>query len=344
MGNRIIFIVFSLLVSVGVFASNTSVINADNKEIWYDFDSEAQTARVVYKGDSFDSYDNEYCGEIVIPSSVVYNGTEYKVTSIGEKAFSSCGLTSITLPKSLILVSLSAFYGCDRLENVFYEGSIADWCNITYLDNYSYPLRYAKSLYINGKDVVDVVISNEVETISRGCFAFCEKLKSVVIQDEVNAIGNVAFYSCINLESVVIGNGITRIGKRSFTDCVSLTSITIGESVKCIEEQAFYKCKNVASITCKSVTPPEVEINAFNGIDTTIPIYVPSESVELYKKSPGWQEFSNIQSMSTNWLPIVIVVIVLVIVCAFVVTKHTNRRRKSMTIVVYKGPYKPFNL
>ena len=42
--------------------------------IFYDKISD-NTVAVTYKGDSYYSYDDEYLGNIVIPSSVNYNGT-----------------------------------------------------------------------------------------------------------------------------------------------------------------------------------------------------------------------------------------------------------------------------
>ena len=78
-------------------ASDTSVLNADSVEIWYDFDSSTKTASVTYKGNSYNDYSGDYSGEVVIPSTVTYEGEEYSVTSIGDYAFSGCdALTSIT--------------------------------------------------------------------------------------------------------------------------------------------------------------------------------------------------------------------------------------------------------
>ena len=48
---------------------------------------------------------SKYMGNVVIPSSVKYNGTTYSVTSIGPSAFSDCSdLTSITIPNSVTTI------------------------------------------------------------------------------------------------------------------------------------------------------------------------------------------------------------------------------------------------
>ena len=51
--------------------------------IYYDKINSSKV-EVTYKGDSYDSYSNEYNGSVVIPSSVNYEGITYSVTSIGE--------------------------------------------------------------------------------------------------------------------------------------------------------------------------------------------------------------------------------------------------------------------
>ena len=59
------------------------------------------TVAVTYKGDSYSSYSNEYIGDVVIPSSVDYNGITYSVTSIGGSAFEGCkSLTNITVDEN----------------------------------------------------------------------------------------------------------------------------------------------------------------------------------------------------------------------------------------------------
>ena len=48
------------------------------------------------------SGDNSYSGDVVIPEKVTYEGVEYPVESIRERAFQFCiPLTSITIPNSV---------------------------------------------------------------------------------------------------------------------------------------------------------------------------------------------------------------------------------------------------
>lgn len=75
--------------------------------------------------------DTSASGEIVIPSSVSYNGKSYPVQKIGLRAFYDCsGITGLTIPASVQSIDDSAFYNCSRLKSVNIS-DIPAWCGIT---------------------------------------------------------------------------------------------------------------------------------------------------------------------------------------------------------------------
>ena len=70
---------------------------------------------------------NKYNGDIVIPSTLVYNEIKYNVTSIGERAFYGCtSLTSISIPNSVTSIGDYTFYGCRDLTSITIPNSITD--------------------------------------------------------------------------------------------------------------------------------------------------------------------------------------------------------------------------
>lgn len=85
---------------------------------------------------------NNYTGDLVIPERVTYDGTTYIVESIWTLAFGNCwGLTSVTLPNSMITIGHSAFYGCSNLTSVTIPNSVVTigdqafyiYCNVMLL-------------------------------------------------------------------------------------------------------------------------------------------------------------------------------------------------------------------
>ena len=64
--------------------------------------------------------------DLYIESFEVPNG----ITNIGDSAFQTSVLKSIVIPKSVIYIDNAAFCGCDRLKDIYYEGSKEDWGDI----------------------------------------------------------------------------------------------------------------------------------------------------------------------------------------------------------------------
>lgn len=151
---------------------------------------------------------------------------------IGEETFRDCSSTnSIILPEGLEKIETMAFYNCLRVddsilvlpqtltrieENAFYytritelyfNGSLEDWINIEFGDNYANPLytSYAK-LYLKddsgdvikpfGKysQITELIIPNTITSLDDYRFARIEGLKYVFIPSTVESIAPSTFY------------------------------------------------------------------------------------------------------------------------------------------------------
>ena len=92
--------------------------------IYYNLNQTNKTAAVTFKGSSYDSYDYEYTGKVVIPENFIYDGITYSVTSLGEGCFSECtSLTSITIPNSVTSLGRECFFYCTGLTNIKMKSS-----------------------------------------------------------------------------------------------------------------------------------------------------------------------------------------------------------------------------
>ena len=159
----------------------------------------------------------------------------------------------------------------------------------------SFETTIISNTYIGNKGII--CFDGPVTSIGSNAFYQRSNLTSVSIPNSVTSIDWGAFFSCSGLTSVTIGNSVTSIEGYAFYGCSGLTSVTIPNSVTSIGKHAFSGCKGLTEITCKAVTSPTITSTTFSGINTSIPVYVPTESVDAYKSASYWSEFTNIQAI-----------------------------------------------
>ena len=218
--------------------------------------------------------------EIIIPNTV---------TSIGERAFFSSGLTSVTIPNSVTSIGDWAFCSCSWLTTVNFNAT-----NCTSMGSQSYPCFYGCT------SLTTLNIGDNVTNIPSFAFSGCSGLTSVTIPNSVTSIGNYAFSGCSGLTSVTIPNSVTSIGNYAFGNCSGLTSVTIPNSVTSIGDFAFYGCTGLTEIRSLNPVPPTAGStiggtfnSAFYGIPTNIPVYIPCGCLSNYTGAEGWSQFSN---------------------------------------------------
>lgn len=216
-------------------------------------------------------------GDLVIPGSVTYGGTEYTMTTIGAYAFLGCtGLTSVTIPSSVTTIGEGAFRHCTGLTSV----TIPE--NVTTIVN---------SAFRDCTGLTSVTIPEGVTTIGEYAFLGCTGLASVTIPASVTTIGYEAFKNCSSLTSVTIPSSVETIGDDAFNSCTGLTSVTIPSSVTTIGEGAFIGCYGLTSVTIFAPSLKNYEGFVFVDNAEGRKIYVPSGSVDTYKD--GWNDYAS---------------------------------------------------
>ena len=127
------------------------------------------------------------------------------VTRIGTMAFSGChSLTMMTIPKNVGYIGNGVFGTFNRCRNLIGLNilDLSKWCSMR-LANGGSPL-YGLHLYVNGKEVHDLIIPDGVTYIAGSVFGGCKGLTSVTIPSSVTEFGRAVFYDCNELTSVIV--------------------------------------------------------------------------------------------------------------------------------------------
>lgn len=231
---------------------------------------------------------------IILPSSL---------TSIDTYCFLNCGIQTIDIPQNVTSIGNGAF-STGRLTSITSQSSnfIVSNGNLYSSD--------MKRIVVKPQVTGDVAftVSGDIEDIS-GAFYYDNTIENVTFNAKLTEIGSSSFSRAKKLQSVTIPSTVRTINTSAFAYInMSLTSIELGELnqssalLLAVNDNAFRSDTNVQQIISHYITPPTVSnVNAFDGINNSIPVYVERESsIDEYKSATGW-------SLFTDYLPIHVV-------------------------------------
>lgn len=279
--------------------------------------SYAEAAAVTTLNPSGENNSSVFKGNTNITS---FNELQYftGLTNIGTYSFMNCSnLTSIILPSTVTTLGIGVLRGCSRLVSVTLPESLSE---------------IGSAMFQLCSALTQIDIPGSVTQIKGLAFSGCTNLNSIVVPASVTNVLYNAFNNCLSLESIVVEsdntvydsrNGcnaiiktatnelvigcdnteipddVVTIGANAFYGRSQMTSITLPASVTNIGNQAFYSCIGLMEMHVMGSTPPALGTDVFNGsptgVSSTIPVYVPCESIEAYQAATGWRNFTNYQ-------------------------------------------------
>ncbi len=200
------------------------------------------------------------------------------VTSIGQRAFQDCrNLTNVTIPSSMAQIGSFAFIWCYEL-NAVHISDLTDWCGIKFEDDTSNPLLYGAHLYLNDKEVTELIIPEGLTTTGKNTFC-----------------------GCSGLTSVTIPNSVTVIGESAFSGCSGITSVIIGSNVRTIGDWVLEGCEKLLDIYCYAEDVPNArEYTFFRLNKKNITLHVPAASISAYQAAEPWNQFGAIVPLETQ--------------------------------------------
>ncbi len=202
-------------------------------------------------------------GAVTIPATI----TGLPVTTLGDFAFDSAPITSVTIPSSVNYIGNYAFQYCTNLTNVTIPNSVrlinfGAFLGCSSLAGISLPngIRSIQGWTFNlCTSLTNITIPNSVTFIRDLAFHQCDSLTTITIPDSVTRIGEGlqgVFAGCDNLANVSIGNGVTAMGSFTFKDCARLTNVVFGTSrLTNLGDFTFSGCTNLKTLYFKGNRP-----------------------------------------------------------------------------------------
>jgi hypothetical protein len=173
-------------------------------------------------------------------------------------------IKSVTIPATYTYISDYAFYDCDALEAVTFEGeNITDigmgafeGCDKLATINLPKSVVTVEPFAFKGcTSLVSVDLSGSLKTLSEGVFFGCSALKTVTLADSVEYVVKNAFYGCDALEYTTyesaeyLGNSANPHLVLVKTTDLNIDACKVNDSTKVIASQAFAGCKYLSSLT-----------------------------------------------------------------------------------------------
>lgn len=269
--------------------------------IYYTVTSFNEKTVEVSKGDI------DYSGVVIIPETITYNDTEFRVTAIGKKSFNRCdGLIQVILNNNILLIGENAFSDCTGLNSV----KIGD--NVTTI---------GARAFLNCKSLSLLIIPPNVNYIEEYAFKGCLGLKELYCLDSPNILNcrfgsqYVGPFDDCPLEIAYLGRDK---GSSSFQTSYgasilnytmkNLHEIWFGKYFRHPESDiiacALGEFTNLEKIFCRGITPLNATNKFTNFQYLNVKLFVPQGCYDSYRSSNVFGNFISINEFDAENIPV----------------------------------------
>lgn len=236
-----------------------------------------------YFNNSLETIENEAFASCKNLTAININN---KVNTIGDSAFENCtSLSDVTLGDGLKSLSNNLFAGCTTLKSISIPANIK---------------TIGEKAFSGCTSLSNIVFNSEVLTIGDACFENCNFM-ALKLPEGLSVISKQCFKDNSSLTGIELPNSLVKISEESFAGCSKLEKISVPSTVNIIGENCFSGTNNLRIIKLYNQTPPSINENSFANLNyLTATLYVPDNSVEIYKNTEIWASFNFILPISKS--------------------------------------------
>jgi hypothetical protein len=250
-----------------------------------------------------------------LPASVTYNDATYNVTAIDSDAFKKFKNTNIiqavNIPEGYTSIGLSAFEGFTGLTSITIPGSLEmlssySFESCTALQTVNFAADTASKLTINLKSFKDcsslteIALPKRLSSMNAGVFTGCTALQQITVadgctnfvsdgnnlyvkEDDVDGYSLIGYAAGQNatdltIPSEVNGKPVTSIFRLTFQNNAKLQSVTVPASVTNFQSSCFDGCSALKKVSIAAENPT-IANYAFTDLAAGSVIEVANDSV-----------------------------------------------------------------
>lgn len=307
-------IILSLVLSAVSLCSSSAhdfTITQNGQKIYFNItDAKKQTVEVTYGGSITDKNAAKPQGVIEIPANVHYNDKVYKVTSIGQKAFSNATeLTAIILPGGITEIKDFAFEKCTKLNSVVMPGN---------------QVKFGQGTFFLCSEIENVTFGSDWTHIDLKIFRWADKIKEISIPAKVSKIFNINSLNGLSMVTVDNNNsqyssiggiiytkdakvllacplayhGAVRVAENTTTikagalmGCTHVTAVDLPVSMARFSFREFSKMPLLEYINLRNPTPIVTAKNQYDSVfvlkvaNPNVKVNVPKDALKHYKNA-----------------------------------------------------------